>query len=145
MQGDALLSMAHIVVKKPTLLREFVNYGLGIQDFPIINMYLAHKDADYNAAFQIFKTTDRMWSFFGRYFIISSLGLILAMGEHWLEGLKFFGITTCFLLSRFAWAASHGPPKAKNLLNLSYTQCSNQILKQFQNILDSAIMFENSS
>ena len=128
MQGDALLSMAHIVVKKPTLLREFVNYGLGIQDFPIINMYLAHKDADYNAAFQIFKTTERMWSFFGRYFIISSLGLILAMGEHWLEGLKFFGITTCFLLSRFAWAASCGPPKVKNLLTLSYTHCSNQIL-----------------
>ena len=65
----------HQVLERPTLLREFVNYGLGIQDFPIINIYLSHKDADYNAAFQIFKTTERMWSFFGRYFIISSLGL----------------------------------------------------------------------
>jgi hypothetical protein len=100
-----------VITNKPKLIREFANYGLGIYDYYISNAYLADKDADYNAVYQVYKTQDRMWGIFSSYYLLLSIGYILALGEHWLEGVKYVGVSTLFLISRFLWAASQGPPK----------------------------------
>ena len=142
LQGDACLNLSHLVVNKPKLLREFVNYGLGIQDVPIVNAYLAHKDADYNAAWKIYDTQNRMWGLFARYYIISCVALTLAMGEHWLEGLKFVGISTCFLISRFAWAASKGPPKPLVIPSIIFFLAGLTIVYTLKSVQD--LLFEEA-
>ena len=73
---------------------------------PIIHAYLNDKDADYNAVWKIYEATDKMWFLFAKYFLISAIIIIAALGSEWLEGVKIVGIHFCLLLSRFAWAAS---------------------------------------
>ena len=75
------------------------------------NQYTMHPLADYNAAYLLSKTTGRAWSLFMKYYLFSSLIMILALGQQWLEGVKIWGILTCFLISFFTYGISRGPPK----------------------------------
>ena len=52
-----------------------------------------------------------MWGLWMKFYLIASAFCILALGPNWLEGVKIIGAITLFSLSRFAWAASKGPPK----------------------------------
>ena len=92
LQGDACIHLSTVMTTKPLLLREFANYGLGIHPVVVANANLAHKDQDYNAAWVMFRTSNKMWSLFYKYFIISSLVLIAALGENWLQGVIWMGI-----------------------------------------------------
>ena len=93
------------------MLREFCNYGIGLQDVVMSNVVTMDPYADYNTAYMLCKTTGRAWSLFMKYYLFSSLIMILALGQEWLEGVKIWGILTCFLISFFTYGISRGPPK----------------------------------
>lgn len=111
MQGDPLILMAKNVLKKRYMLGEFCSSGIGLQEPLHANIYAGHPFADYNAAGLLQKTTSNAWSLFSKYFILSSILIVAALGKQWKEGLKIIGVNLCFLLSYLAFCISKGPPK----------------------------------